>query len=293
MSALPAFAKSDARGAAPAASPLRNRAVETSDLPKLAVLLAEGFPARSSQTWLTVLTRLDELSRAGHGLPIGFILSAEEGPVGVLLTIRSPDGRRCSLSSWYVKEAYRRFATLLVSMAVKDRSITYLNISSEKHTRPIIEAQGFRRFADGVVLGFPVLGPGRARVSTAVPEAVPADAPERIMAEAHARLGCTVLWVSHGGQARPYIFVRRRVADRLPAAQVVYCPPDTDWRQVAGPIGRALLRHGLFCILLDAAGPVPGLPGRFMGGRMPKFARGPDVPRLGDLAWTEAAVFGA
>lgn len=292
MTASPALATPKPKSPAPAAAAsLRNRAIEPGDLPALAELLSEGFPARTSDTWLSILTLLDEQSRDSHKLPIGFVLASGDGPVGVLLTIRSPDGLRCSLSSWYVKEDYRRFATMLVSMAVKDRSITYLNISSERHTRPIIEAQGFRRYADGLVLAVPMLGLGRARVSNAAPAT--ADAAEKAMAEAHARLRCVVLWVSHDGRAHPYVFARRRIANRLPAAQVIYCPPDVDWRKVAGPIGRALLRRGLFCLLLDAAGPIAGLPGRFMAGRMPKFARGPDVPRLGDLAWTEAAVFGA
>ena len=292
MTASPALATPKPKSPMPAgAASLRNRAIEPGDLPALAHLLSEGFPARTSDTWLEVLTLLDEQAGNSHMLPIGFVLAGDEGPVGVLLTIRSPDGRRCSLSSWYVREDFRRFATMLVSMAVKDRSATYLNISSERHTRPIIEAQGFRRYADGIVLAVPMLGLGRARVSNAPPAIT--DAGEKAMAEAHARLGCVVLWVSIDGRAHPYIFARRRIANRLPAAQVVYCPPDADWRKVAGPIGRALLRRGLFCLLLDAAGPVAGLPGRFMAGRMPKFARGPDVPRLGDLAWTEAAVFGA
>lgn len=290
MTASPATAGESARSKPAAAPALRNRAIEPVDLPALSQLLAEGFPTRCAADWLSVLEHLMTLSQQSHRLPIGFVLAGEEGPVGVLLTIRSPDGRRCSLSSWYVRDEFRRFATMLVSMAVKDRSVTYLNISSERHTRPIIEAQGFRRYADGVVLALPSIGRGRAKISYAAPAT--ADAEEKVMAEAHAGFGCIVLWATVGGSAHPFVFSRRRIANRMTAAQVVYCPPDTDWRKVAGPLGRALLRRGLGCLLLDATGPVPGLPGRFMPGRMPKFARGTDVPRLGDLAWTEAAVFG-
>jgi hypothetical protein len=53
--------------------------------------------------------------------------------------------------------------------------------------------------------------------------------------------------------------------------------------------------YGLACapatplVLIDANGPIPGLIGRFFDGKMPM---GPDHPRLGDLAHTEAALFG-
>ena len=58
------------------------------------------------------------------------------------------------------------------------------------------------------------------------------------------------------------------------------------------PIGLALARRGVFLMSLDANGPVPGLTGRFLADRMPKFAKGPIQPRLGDLAFTEIAMFG-
>jgi hypothetical protein len=32
--------------------------------------------------------------------------------------------------------------------------------------------------------------------------------------------------------------------------------------------------------------------GKYLAGKMPKYFRGPDRPRLGDLSYTEAALFG-
>jgi hypothetical protein len=34
------------------------------------------------------------------------------------------------------------------------------------------------------------------------------------------------------------------------------------------------------------------LVGKYFGGKMPRYFRGPNRPRLGDLAYTEAAMFG-
>jgi hypothetical protein len=46
-------------------------------------------------------------------------------------------------------------------------------------------------------------------------------------------------------------------------------------------------------VLLDACGPAPGLVGRFFKDRAPKYFRGARPPRLNDLAYTEAVLFGA
>jgi hypothetical protein len=44
--------------------------------------------------------------------------------------------------------------------------------------------------------------------------------------------------------------------------------------------------------MLDANGAIGGLVGRYFDGIMPKYFKGPRPPRLGDLAYTEAALFG-
>jgi hypothetical protein len=44
-------------------------------------------------------------------------------------------------------------------------------------------------------------------------------------------------------------------------------------------------------VLLDANGPVPGLVGKYFDGSRPKYFKGPTQPRLGDLAYTQLAMF--
>jgi hypothetical protein len=56
-------------------------------------------------------------------------------------------------------------------------------------------------------------------------------------------------------------------------------------------IGRYLAVRECPFVVIDANGPLPGLPGIYLDGR-PKYFKGPDKPRLGDLAYTEAALFG-
>jgi hypothetical protein len=88
------------------------------------------------------------------------------------------------------------------------------------------------------------------------------------------------------------VFRPRLVRGFIPCAQLIYCRDVSNLVRFAGPVGRALARHGRPLMLIDANGPIPGLFGWFSRGRMPKYFKGPQRPRLGDLAYTEYAVLG-
>ena len=45
-------------------------------------------------------------------------------------------------------------------------------------------------------------------------------------------------------------------------------------------------------MIVDANDPIPGLVGVFRRGSKPKYFKGPQRPRLGDLAYTEYAILG-
>jgi hypothetical protein len=66
----------------------------------------------------------------------------------------------------------------------------------------------------------------------------------------------------------------------------------SDFVRFAGTLGRFLLKRGMPVFMLDANGPIEGLAGVYFAGRAPKYFRGPAQPRLGDLAYTEAVLFG-
>ena len=55
-----------------------------------------------------------------------------------------------------------------MSQALRHKHVTYLNVSPAPHTLPIIEAQGFARYCDGVFVAVPMLnglfGGGGVRV---------------------------------------------------------------------------------------------------------------------------------
>jgi hypothetical protein len=45
-------------------------------------------------------------------------------------------------------------------------------------------------------------------------------------------------------------------------------------------------------VIVDANGPIPGLVGMCCDGKAPKYFKGPQRPSFGDLAYTEAVMFG-
>ena len=283
---------------------LRCRQIGEADIAAVAALLARGFHNRDRQFWLRAFARLTR-REPPPGLPkYGYLLESGGVPVGALLVICSmvrAEGAavpRCNLSSWYVEPSFRAYAPLLVSQALRHKHVTYLNVSPAPHTLPIIEAQGFARYCDGVFVAVPMLnglfGGGGVRVFSAGrrPDAAGFDPLEQELLLQHAALGCISLWCTHAQSAYPFVFRTRLVKSAIPCAQLIYCRDIADFVRFAGPIGRFLALRGRPLVIVDANGPIAGVAGTYRRGTAPKYFRGPLRPRLGDLAYTEYALLG-
>jgi len=282
---------------------IRCRQIGEADIPAVTDLLGRGFPNRSHSFWLHALRRLSE-HEPPPGLPkYGYLLETGGNPVGAILlifsTMREGDqlSTRCNLSSWYVEPAYRAYATLLVSQALRHKDVTYLNVSAAPHTWPIIEAQGFSRYCDGIFIAMPTLRGLFASADVRVFDAsrkpaVAFDPFDREILTRHAEHGCISLWCETADRAFPFVFRPRLVKSFLPCARMIYCGDIADFVRFAGPIGRYLARRGKPFVIVDSNGAIPGLVGAFYRGSMAKYFKGPQRPRLGDLAYTEFAVLG-
>jgi hypothetical protein len=195
-----------------------------------------------------------------------------------------------------VEPAFRGYAPFLVSQAAKQKGVTYLNISSAPHTRRIVEAQGYLRFSNGVFVALPCLsGPPDVEARVIAADAYPqahCEAEERDLLQDHIAYGCMSLWCETPERAYPFVFRARRVKGLVTCAQLIYCRDIEDLVRFARPLGRYLARRGRPLVILDANGPVRGLIGKYFDQTMPKYFKGPAPPRLGDLAYTEAALFG-
>ncbi len=275
---------------------VRCRAIRDTDGAALVRLLRQGFPERSETYWTTAIDRL-----LGHvavlGVSGGVVLDCEGDLVGVLLLLPGgePAGSRFNLSSWFVDPRFAAYATLLANQAVRRKALTYVNISPAPHTRPTIEAQGFVRCSQGRILALPALMPPRRRVRVRAFDplrhgALPAG--ERDLLVRHAGYGCLAVVAETGQGPQPFLVLPWRIGGRWPGAQLVWCRDIADFVRLAGPLGRFLLRRGMLGVLVDLCGPLDGLLGPRIGDRCPKYVKGPDQPRTGDLADTELVMFG-
>lgn len=282
---------------------VRCRQIAASDLDAVTELLARGFPDRSRAFWVRALGLLTAHPTPA-GLPkYGYLLESDGAPVGVILLIFSalPNGAqgtiRGNVSSWYVEPAFRGYAALLVAQALKQTNVTYVNVTPIKHTWPILAAQGYARYCNGAFVAVPALklASGGARVEPADAAADPGApfAPfERTLLLDHAGYGCISCWAVTPERAHPFVFRPFAVKGITVGAQLIYCRSVDDFVRFAGPLGRFLLARGKPLVVLDADGPVGGLAGKFFAGKKPRFFRGPERPRCGDLAYTEIAMFG-
>jgi len=285
---------------------LRCRLIVEADRTSLVDLLRQGFSDRPRSYWERAF---DHLARrdAPEGYPrFGYVLEIDGALVGVILTIFSrlpgepQNGVRCNVSSWYVDSRYRSYASLLVMSATRYKGVVYINASPAPFTWRVIEAQGFTRYVYGQMLTFPALSLWMAREHAHVfdPERDYGSSltkEECDLLKLHAEYGCSCFVVTEkrGACAHPFVFLRLRVLrGLLPAMQLIYCRDIADYWRFAGALGGAFARQGAFGALCDATDRQPGVLGKYFVGRGPKYFKGSPQPRLGDLANTEAVIFG-
>jgi hypothetical protein len=281
------------------------RQIETADLVRVIPLLTRGFE-RDREYWVRAVARLQAYPVL-PGVPrYGYVLEHDGDLVGVLLLISSTVAEhgqskiRCNVSSWYVDPSFRLYASVLAQRAMKNKGVTFFNVSPAEHTWKILEAQGFRRFADGQIVAIPILSRPTvtARIQVlGVEFPVQVDAgPDLEQGEIkvlwdHAGFGCLSLICETAEGRYPFVFGLHHRYGVIPVAHLVYCRSLQDFVRLASPIGRYLFRRGYGFVILDCNGPVAGIVGSHKAGR-PRYAKGPDGMRIGDVAYSEQVVFG-
>jgi hypothetical protein len=281
---------------------IRPRQISEADIPEVVNLLTRGYKyERSHRFWEKVLAGLTR-RQVPAGFPrYGYVIDSGGKLVGVLLMIFSTIWKgetasvRCCVSGWYVDPSFRAYAPLLAARAHWAKNVTVLNVTAAPHTHKMVEAFGFNKYGEGVFAAIPILAPMPKDVAVRVvgvhdePDA-PFDRHDRELLLEHADFGCISLWCVTDKQAYPFVF-RSRWVKHLPCTQLIYCRNVEDFVRFARPIGLHLARKLQLLVILDANGPVPSRFGIYLR-RWPRYFRGPERPRTGDLAYTETALFG-
>jgi hypothetical protein len=105
----------------------------------------------------------------------------------------------------------------------------------------------------------------------------------------HEAFGCIAFWCVTKDRAHPFVFQRRSFKGFLPGVQVIYCQNAGDVSTFAPTLGFTLARKGIFLLRIDANAELGGLLGWYFDNMEPRYCRG-GVPRLGDLAYTQAVL---
>jgi hypothetical protein len=278
------------------------REIVEADFDAVISLLVRGFP-RPRRYWEIRLERLRTRSTPPNLPRYGYLLEADGKSVGVILLIsslrRSGDHQEplSNLSGWYVEPDFRSRATQLLRRALANKQTTYLNLYPATHVRPIMEAFGFRRYSEGQFLALLALAHNKRNTRASIIgvdrlHEIDLGASEQKRLEAQAAYGCITFCCTTDNETHPFVFVPRIIKGCIPCAQLAYCRQVTDLVEVAGTVGRYLLRYGRPFVLIDANGPIPSIPGKYFADVAPKYYKGEIIPALGDLTETEATIFG-
>ena len=276
------------------------REIGENDLTAIAELLSRGFAFRSIDYWLRGLARHASRPRPAGYPAFGYCLDRGDRPVGVILLLFSEIRAgaetvvRCNLSSWYVEPEFRAFAPMLVRVATRDKSVTYFNITPAPHTWSTVEAQDFSVYCKGQIYGALALSwpVSSAKVEQFTEElAAGLNEYEADLLRQHASFGCLSLVVRDGANSYPFVFQKHLVKNIVLVYRLIYCREIGELQRLAGNLGRFLARRGGWLVRFDANCPVAGIVGWYSEKRGRKYAKGPRPPLLGDLAFTEAALF--
>jgi hypothetical protein len=279
---------------------MRIRPIVPEDRTAVVELLVEGFPSRSGNYWKAAFDFLAKQDTPANHLQFGSVMEHNAQLVGVLLLIWTPtnllpEGQmRANLSSWYVKTEYRSLAAMLLAKVSRSAAVTYTNVSPAPNTIEICLALGFKQYSSGQSVCLPLLGYNQSvtRVSRFEAGRSGLDPVDDAIAAKHVAMGCLAFVSQHEGKKCLFLFVRRKVKNWIPAAQLVFCDSIDAFRACARALGGALAKHGLLLIICDANGRLEQVPSIYFHGKVPKYFKGPDTPRIGDLSFTEIPVFG-
>ena len=281
---------------------VRCRLITGDDIAALIELLCKGFSGRARTVWDDGFARM-AARQIPEGAPrYGYCLDAGGRLAGAILLIASTrivegvPNVFTNVASWYVDEHYRAYAQLLVSVALRNKQMTYTNVSPAPHTWPIVENQGYTRYCRGLFFTFGLLTPPAA--GTRIVDfncQRHADVSDFALLQRHREMGCTVAVAETPHTTMGFVFRRYSIRGGrfpMPAMFAIHAPHVGEIKRLAGNLSRYFLRYAAPVIVFDADCPVDGLKGFYTQARGRKYFKGPHKPNHCQLADSEYAIFG-
>jgi hypothetical protein len=279
------------------------RVISKDDCEAVMALLCEGFPRRDRAYWVRAFQHLDRRPEISGYPKYGFLIEDQGAVQGVMLILTADlgtgfaGGLRSNLSSWYVREPWRKYATFMLRAGLKAQGGCYTDLSPAPQVVQINAALGFKPYTGGSILldaRSALRGGGKVSFWDGVAETKLSsglDPALKAIARRHIGYGCTALLVA--GPAGPQLALYRikKLKRVIPAARFVYGDPAL-LTGSAGAVMRALLGRGVPLAQIDAPTGFSPSAGRLMPARDLRYATGGVPPLAGDLLETEIAVFG-
>jgi hypothetical protein len=279
-----------------AASPLRS--IEPRDRNTAIRLLTRGFPHTVDAFWRRCLDRQIAVQEQS----LGYFLDGDEGPVGLMLMLRSKrrlvNGAEleiANLSSWYVDRAHRRRTVQMLRQLAADRSVVLTALTAASQVHSMSATIGGSYWSTGMILAsaapFAALPGARATLMLPFRHGRSMLSPEdEAILDWHAADGHVAAVLVDGDVAHPLIF---RVLSRrgLRFAQLIFAPSRTAVLSNLPIVTRFLARHGAFVLSIDGDREMCPRGAYFRVGR-PRFWRGPIERDRLDYAYSELVLFG-
>lgn len=282
---------------------MKIRLITKEDIEAVLLLLCEGFPRRDTAYWTKAMCCLDQLPEVDGYPRYGFLLEDQGAVQGVMLVLTADlgpgfvGGLRSNLSSWYVREPWRKYAIFMLRAALKVQGGCYTDLSPVPQVAQINAAFGFVEYTGGSILldaRSSLMTGGKVTVWDGVSDtglAAQLDPALRAVARRHIGYGCRALLFAGASSSELALFRIKWLKRIIPTARFVYGDP-AQLIHSAGPLMRALLGCGLPLAQIDVPIGMQSRVGRLMPTRDRRYFVGGVPPKAGDLLESEIAVFG-
>jgi hypothetical protein len=242
------------------------RPIDRATMPEALSLLFHGFPRQALSFWEAGFAEIQRLhAHFDHGdAPLGYLMSAGDRDVGVLLTCRSlrqrSDGTQypvVNLSSWYVDPKFRLLAPMMLRSVLAESGSLYTDLSPSHEVARLNPHFGFKLWNDGMMIA--AILPWAAMPTRSGVDVFPFDSnqgpilqpQDRELLAWHAAKGCIAMVLCEDGRSQPLLFrmIRRK---GMPFAHLIYAESRIAVTRNLAPIMRCLLARGIFLLCVDA-----------------------------------------